>query len=184
MTENQTMQRLRHDHAHVLRLLRLLDKQLERIGRGAPAHYAMMSDAVRYLTGYTDRFHHPVEDLVFDRLRRRALHLVPALDGLLAEHRTLGERGQALGEALSRVVDGALVERDWLLTAAKDYLALLRAHMQREEQEVFPGALEHLVEEDWAGIDGALRVREDPLFGRIVKDDFRSLYEYVMRSGR
>lgn len=181
MTE--TMQRLRRDHAHVLRLLRILDEQIQRIEQGARAHYAMMSDAVRYLTGYSDGFHHPVEDLVFERLRRRAPHFAPAVDGLVAEHRTLAERGRALGEALSRVVDGALVERDQLLAAANEYVALLRAHMQREDQEVFPGAVTNLRPEDWEEIDDAMQVQEDPLFGRIVHDDYRSLYDYVMRSG-
>lgn len=178
---SRIMSQLSEDHGHVAQLLELLDTELAKVGAGASAEYALMEDAMRYMTGYSDRFHHPREDLVYERLRARAPEMKTVLEGLLREHATLAQMGNAFTEVLGQVVDGGLADREAMYQQGREYVEMLRAHMTTEDREVFPQALRSLDAADWARVDGAMQVQEDPLFGRIVHDDFIDLYHYVMR---
>ena len=178
---SKIMRQLRTDHSHVARLLGFMDRQLDLVKAGANADFALMEDAMRYVTGYADKYHHPREDLVFARLRERDKGLGSVLDSLEREHEALARKGAAFLSVLGRVVDGALAERADFEAQGRDYVAFLRAHMQREDTEVFPRADNALADGDWREIDQAMEVQEDPLFGRLVHDDFIDLYRYVMR---
>lgn len=178
---SRIMRQLRTDHSHAARLLGLMDRQLDRVEAGARADFALMADAMGYMTGYADRYHHPREDLLFERLRERDRSLSEVLDTLEREHQALATRGRAFLGVLSGVVDGALAERAKLEVQGREYVAFLRAHMQREDNEVFARADNALAESDWRQIDEALEVQEDPLFGRVVQEDFQDLYRHIMR---
>ena len=178
---SKIMRQLRTDHSHVARLLGFMDRQLDLVKAGSNADFALMQDAMQYMTGYADKYHHPREDLVFERLRERDKALASVLDALEREHQALAEKGSAFLAVLGGVVDGALAERADFEAQGRDYVGFLRAHMHREDTEVFPRADTALADSDWRRVDEAMEVQEDPLFGRLVQDDFQDLYRYVMR---
>ncbi len=177
------MRQLRIDHSHVARLLNLLERQLDQVKARGNADFAVMEDAMKYMSGYADRYHHRREDLVFARLRERDGGIAGVLDDLQREHVALAEKGAAFQHVLEGVVDGAMAERDALEAQGRDYVAFLRAHMQREDKEVFPRADNALTDADWRHVDEALEAAEDPLFGPLVHEDFKDLYHYIMREG-
>lgn len=182
---SNTMRALRLDHENFTRLLDLLDIQLDAVVHGdRTVDYDLMQDIMRYMTHYPDRFHHPKEDLVFTRLVARDASVRPVVDELMREHKVLAVKGTKFREVLRTVIDGGLVRRETIESRGRDYVASLRVHAHTEESQVFPAAESQLLEEDWAAIHDEIEHMDDPLFGRVVAEDYRSLYEFVMGESR
>ena len=101
---------LHDDHSHIRQLLRLLVPAAESMDR---AYLLRAADVMRYMTGYPDQFHHPREDLMFRPLADRDAASCDLVGRLREEHVDLGDKGQALREALLASLDAdRLVERD------------------------------------------------------------------------
>jgi hemerythrin-like domain-containing protein len=167
---------LHDDHSHIRQLLRLLVPAAESMDR---AYLLRAADVMRYMTGYPDQFHHPREDLMFRPLADRDAASCDLVGRLREEHVDLGDKGQALREALLASLDAdRLVERD-LASMVREYVGVQRTHMDSEEQAVFSKARLVLTNEDWSGIDTLLAARPDPLFGKQVQRSFRDLREYL-----
>lgn len=176
---SSVLQQLARDHANMGLLLDLLDSELERVKQGDVADFELMRDIMVYMTRYPDHVHHPMEDLMFRRwieYDEEARKLVRTLGN---EHRGLAEKGGALAEILAHVVDGAMVSREEIESRAGDYSEFLRYHMRIEDEQAFPGAGRALRDEDWAGIASAFAEHEDPVFGPVVRDEFRALFDLI-----
>lgn len=176
------MDQLKIDHANVAHLLALLEAQIDSVEREGDTDFELMHDIMLYMTRYPDRFHHPMEDLVFQRMCVRDTTSVEIVDRLEREHVSLKEKGAQLLDLLARVVDGALVERDELSAKGRDYALFLRSHMRVEDTEAFPRAERVLEPEDWARVEAGMEARTDPVFGPVLDEDFRALFEYIERS--
>ena len=176
---SEVIVQLRQDHVNFSRLLDLLYAQLDLIHDGRTADFELMQDIMSYMTHYPDRFHHPLEDLVFVKLREHSGVADSALETLENEHKGLADKGEQFLNSLESVVDGALTRRDTLEAQGRDYVAFLRFHMDREEGEVFPLAEKLLSKADWTQIASEIALHEDPLFGSVVAEDYRALYRYI-----
>ncbi|NIR29947.1 MAG: hypothetical protein GWN84_11660 [Gammaproteobacteria bacterium] len=181
---SDVMRQLHQDHHNVTRLLALLEEQFATIQQAGRADFEVMMDIMDYMTHYPDMHHHPTEDLVFERLVRRDPGARPAVQDLLDEHKVLAEKGSSLHRALSQVVDGALVPREPLEEQGRDYIDVLRRHMNKEESQVFPLAKRRLNDEDWKAVDEAKGSMQDPLFGEILDEEYRTLYQLIITQGR
>ena len=56
------------EHAYFMRLLDLLHDQVAIFESGQRPKYDLMEDIISYLRNYSDRYHHPREDVAFARL--------------------------------------------------------------------------------------------------------------------
>ena len=177
--ESPVLQQLARDHANMRLLLDLLDSELVRVQEGDVADFELMRDIMVYMTRYPDHTHHPIEDLMFRRWIEYDENARSLAGTLGREHRGLAQKGEALADILAHVVDGAMVSREEIETRARDYCEFLRYHMDVEDERAFPGAGRALREVDWAGIVSAFAEHEDPVFGPIVHDEFRDLFERV-----
>lgn len=175
---------LRADHANASRLLDILEEQLEVVHNEQITNYELMYDIMQYMTHYPDLYHHPKEDLVLRWLSERDPTTHSESDALRKEHKALAEKGEKLRDTLRVVIDDGLVERETLESQGRDYVEFLRFHMKREEEQVFPLAERTLLDDDWVEISDAMKHMEDPLFGQVLEDDYRSLYEFVVRESK
>ena len=179
--ELPVLQQLARDHRNMRLLLDLLDSEILRVQEGDVADFELMRDIMVYMTRYPDHTHHPIEDLMFRRWIEHDENARGLTSMLGREHRGLAQKGEALAEILAHVVDGAMVSREEIETRARDYCEFLRHHMSVEDDQAFPGAGRALREGDWAGIVNAFSEHEDPVFGPIVHDEFRDLFERITR---
>lgn len=175
------MDQLESDHVNVARLLDVLDAQLATLDDERATDFQLMHDVMVYMTRYPDRFHHPMEDLVFERMCARDADALDVVRRLSREHGALAEKGARLVALLSRVVDGAMVERGELRASGRDYVLFLRSHMAVEDDEAFPRARQVLDAGDWSAVRTGMEMRSDPVFGPVVDEDLRSLYDYIQR---
>ena len=175
------MEQLKADHGNLSRLMATLDAQMVVIHDEGNADFELMHDIMVYMTHYPDHTHHPMEDLVFAKLTNHDDSADDMVAQLKREHQALAEKGQRFTEMLQRVVDGAMVERNALEDTGRDYIAFLRSHMEVEDNDAFPRAEKALSERDWEDVASNIKAHTDPIFGPIVADEFRSLYDYIQR---
>lgn len=169
---------LRTEHRNIGKLL---DTVLEEVGDGHGAaddvpNYAVIAGIVDYLENYTDGFHHPREDLMFARLIERKPELRDVTDKLIGEHAQIEAAARDLESHLARHLDSprAHLRNKTLDARCRRYVKTLRAHLQLEEDEVFPHA-DVLGTRDWAAVDKGLAHEPDPLFGSKVQERYEEL---------
>ncbi|BAU47932.1 AraC family transcriptional regulator [Sulfurifustis variabilis] len=163
-------------------LLDLLERQLDAFERAARPDYELMEDIVRYMREYPDRFHHPWEDLIFARLANADTAIEPIVADLKRQHATLARSGSDLLDSLRGAVAGVLLPRHALEQPGREYVARFRAHMEMEEQKLFPLLGTRLAPDDWNAVDTMMAARKDPLFGRQVAGRYERLYREIAAS--
>lgn len=167
------------DHANFVRLLDLLEGELQAFHWAAKPNYRLMLDVMTYMTQYPDRFHHPQEELAFARTAQRDIHLRGAIDTLAREHLVLRASGESLVQRLEAILNDAILPRADVEASGFQYIRALRRHMRREELEVYPAIARTLTAKDWGEIDEIIAHKPDPLFGPKVEARFRALSRQI-----
>lgn len=160
---------------------KLLDTILEEIGDRTDEsadvpNYAVIAGIVDYLGDYTDGFHHPREDLMFERLLKQEPELQTPIETLMQEHQSIESEVKELeSHLLQHMAGGRAGSRNKRLDAhCRRYVKKLRAHLHLEETEVFPHT-DALRRRDWVAVDKGLTHEPDPLFGSEVKERYEEL---------
>ena len=171
---------LDRDHGNIAKLLELLESEILAIEVGKTPDYPLLQNIMRYMTQYPDRFHHPIENLVFARLVKRDAGARADVDDLLEEHIAIGLAGQSFDKLL-RISHADSVEvREQLGAAGLAYIRTLREHMSKEEKKLFPLAMEVLTKKDWKDIDEEVDAVDDPVFGAANADGYQRLYQLIV----
>lgn len=167
------------EHVYFNQLLELLKRQLDLFHRGGTPNYELMLDIVTYLREYSDRFHHPREDVAFARLAPRCPDLALPLARLTQEHRVIARAGETLRKLIQSVLNGAVIPRGEVEVAAATYLVYYGNHIAKEEEDVLARAAKELTPEDWEAVRDAVPPGIDPLFGTSGEDRFRELRRQI-----
>ena len=171
---------LRQDHANMVRLLAVLDRQIAIFDAGGSPDYEIVCRVVEYLSDWSDRWHHPKEDLVLDKLRLRDAKAAEAVGRLEADHEALAALTQRFLETLRAVLLEEELPRDQVSHLAHAFLQSQRRHMAGEEAVFLPAAERALEAEDWADIAMRTGDPQDPLFGRAVEKRFEALRREIL----
>ncbi len=170
---------LERDHANIAKLLEILESEILAIEVGKTPDYLLMQDIMRYMAQYSDRFHHPKEDLIFAQLLKRDPGVRADVEVLIDEHVVIGLAGQEFAGLLRASSVDSVVVREQLTTSGFDYIRALREHMLREERKLFPLAVKLLTEKEWQVIDVGVNAIDDPLFDEMTADDYQRLYRLI-----
>lgn len=133
---------LKHEHNAVLVALQILDKVATAVAAKddqAPGHLEQLLD---FFKGFVDRCHHgKEEDVLFPELERRG---VPRDGGpigvMLSDHEVGRGHVRAIAEGLERVKRGDAGGAVAITEHAKAYQQMLQAHIQKENNVLFPMA--------------------------------------------
>lgn len=166
------------DHSNFARLLDLVEQQLDAFQAGKRPDYELVRLAVYYLRHYPDRFHHPREDVAFNRLVQRDPQLRLDIEWCIQEHALIAEAGEKLLSCLNQIIPGDVIEQTALKTAATTYLVYYRHHLAIEEHQIIPRAVELLRPDDWAAVS-AIPAEPDPLFGTEVDARYSELRRQI-----
>jgi len=167
------------EHVYFNQLLGLLHKQVDLFHGGGLPNYELVLDIITYLREYSDKVHHPREDVAFARLAKRCPDLKLALDRLGQEHRVIAHAGETLGRLIQAVIGGAVIPRAEVEVAAATYLVYYGNHIAKEEEDVLTRAAKVLTAEDWDAVRNAVPVMHDPLFGRETAERYRELRRQI-----
>ncbi len=133
---------LMQEHRVIERVLDALEKAANRAGRGAAIRPGFFADAADFIRGFADGCHHQKEEGVLFKAMESAG--MPTQAGpiavMLAEH----EQGRAFTRSMLAAAErwegGDEAARADVATAAKAYVALLREHIMKEDNVLFPMA--------------------------------------------
>ena len=172
------------DHVNFAILLGLIEEQLAVFNDGGSPQYDMMLDIMYYMTHYSDVIHHPKEDLVFAMIKERERGVAQRVDELTNQHAQLKRFGEELVRDLDDIVNGSIVSRAHVETAAHAYLNTFRRHLDIEESEILPLAARLLADKDWAAVEDAIHHFEDPLFGSRTDERYAALRQQIGRDAK
>lgn len=169
--------RLRDDHRHLLRVLAVLEAQIEALGRAEDVDFDLMLDAMTYITEFPNRLHHPVEDVLFAQLANRDVVAATACRAQIAEHERLFHDSAAFYGLLEAIqMDEATLTREQLLADGHGFVAAQRVHLTREETELLPLAERVLDVTDWDRAALTAGEVEDPLDATTRPARYEALY--------
>jgi hemerythrin-like domain-containing protein len=169
----------REEHEYFARLLGLLQKQVDVFHSGSKPNYTLMQDIVSYLREYADQFHHPREDVAFERLASYCPEFELVVARLRQEHRVIAHAGATLLAHIEAVLDGSILPREQLEAAAATYLIYYQNHIRTEETTILTRAARHLTADDWEATRAAVPGAPDPLLGPNPQTRFRELRRQI-----
>ena len=177
---NRLIDTLRGEHANHETLLRVLERQLD--AEDGP-DFDIVEAIVEYFLTYPVVRHHPLENLIFDRLRMRDPSAIAKIGDLEHEHADEQAWMRAFAGALTSAKGSGVVRRDVFTETAAAFIQLQRAHIAKEEDWFFPAALAALTERDWRDIKRQAPGDEtgDPFFGGDVVGRLALLRRQILR---
>lgn len=141
---------LMDEHRLIQKVLDWGEAEIARIDEGRPPDTAKLIQAVDFIRNFADGCHHAKEEgLLFKRLVEKGM---PAQGGpiavMLHEHELGRAHVAALADALAEADRGEARALAALREHLAGYIALLRAHIHKEDHALFPMADRLLSAED------------------------------------
>ncbi len=151
---NAILQMLNADHKNIAKVMYCLRSQIK--GYDDPEmepNIAQIMDILDFISTVPERWHHPVEDIVFERLLKKHPPHPEQIRAVIREHEDLERLTQELKTAFQQVAMDIAVPVAHLYRTATIYLSRQMLHLDAEESVLFPLAEEYLEEDDWVEIE-------------------------------
>jgi hemerythrin-like domain-containing protein len=130
---------LRYQHRNILKVADVLEEILAREPEPGVFDFDALAECVSFIRLYADALHHGKEEaLLFPELEQRGMpHDAGPIAVMLHEHRLGRAYAKAMGDALpgARKGDGEATRA--LVSAARGYVDLIRAHIMKEDNILF-----------------------------------------------
>ena len=175
---SKAIDELKHDHDAILSALNILDAMVGRLGSaGAPSAEDLRS-FIGFLKEFADKCHHGKEEGI----------LFPALTGagmpkqggpvavMLSEH----VEGRTLIQQMEKAVPGT-VDAAAFTQAAQGYAALLRAHIAKENDVLFPMAERFLASPELEKIHGKFNEHEETVIGHGRHEELHAMLKELRK---
>jgi len=172
--------RLRHEHQAIERVLRGLEALAERLVRGERVPSRLLEGAVHFFAAFVDRCHHAKEEqALFPVLNERGLPFDGGPLGVLqAEH----EQGRQMLRALQEATAPGAGDGGRLAGLMHAYVGLLRRHMAKEHEVLFPYAERMLSPEDDSRVQRVCELVEEREVGPGGHEALLALAESLERA--
>ena len=163
------------------RLLKILRNKIELLEKDEMIDFRLIKTIITYLRNYSDKYHHPMEDLIFDYYINNRVVPDDIATRLSQEHKIIKKATIELDELLGMILLDAIVPKEQCIEKLQNFVELQSAHMAYEEHEILPLIADSLSAEDWSNIERQWQHKEysDPLFGDKVSEQYRTLATYI-----
>jgi hemerythrin-like domain-containing protein len=161
---------LRHEHKIVLMVLDAAEREAVRVEDGEPVDGERVGRMLAFSRDFVDRCHHAKEEkFLFPKMRERSPNAAAGpLSVMIGEHEEGRRRVRAIGEVLPPARDGDCEALRNLAENLIAYAELLRAHIDKEDNVLFPLADKVLRAEDQAVMADAFeKVEAEELGGGV-----------------
>lgn len=181
-----TYSQLCADHFNLLRLLRALEAEIAcyEAGGGRAGRLSVILDIFDYVQVYPEKWHHPVEEALFEVLLRKQVENSELIWGMRAEHKTLESLTRHTAELFMAVANDTIVPIYKLADATREYIARQLDHINQENRLIYPLLEKNLTDEEWDDITDQVSARLDPLFNQEMRGEYAQLHRSVIRSER
>ena len=165
------------EHRLILRMVALVEKNSALVDEGKFSDWQFFLDAVDFIRGYADRFHHAKEeDTLFTAFLANGMPEENSpVAAMLMEH----DQGRAfvrgIEEAATSALAGEAGQEEAIIKNAREYAGLLRGHIDKEDRILYPLAERTLPEEVRPAMLAAYNEAE-----AAVAADFTDRYEQMV----
>ena len=165
---------LKDEHRLIEVVLRALDHMARQLEMGRPLNRDHAERAVEILRSFADKCHHAKEEKhLFPLLEARGVpHEGGPISALLHDHEEGRAHVRALGRSLVGACEGDPQATPTFARHAHAYVSLLRAHIQKEDDVLFPLADQRLTPDDDAALVSAFQQIERDEIGDGVHDKY------------
>ena len=142
----ETSRILAKEHENILKVVETLEKECELIEKGKEINIEFFENSIDFIRNYADKFHHAKEeDILFKEFNQQVekdpgcAHCNP-VEQMLVEH----DKGRNFVKGM----EIALKEKNknQLIENARDYIRLIREHIFKEDNILYPMADEAITE--------------------------------------
>jgi hemerythrin-like domain-containing protein len=170
---------LMDEHRVIERVLHALDIAAHRLLSGEPIKVEFFLSAAEFIQGFADGCHHKKEEgVLFPAMEA---HGVPREGGptgvMLAEHEEGRRLTRTMRAAAERLLAGEASAKEALAANARGYVALLRPHIAKEDNVLFPMADRVIPASEHAGVAQEFERVEHEETGEGVHEKYLALAE-------
>jgi hemerythrin-like domain-containing protein len=170
--EHRTIAAILHGMEYLVREVRARRKKVD------PHVFRAM---LYYLDTFAQRVHHPKEDqYLFALVKHRSEEARRVIARLEEEHAAGEESLRRLAQAMIRYEEGGEKELSGFEREVSNFVEGYRRHIRREEEQLFPLALQLLTPLDWVMIDAAMEEHTDPLAAAREEKNFDDLFNRIV----
>ena len=136
---------LSEEHQNILKVVECLEKKCDLYNSGEEVNYNFVENTIDFIINYADKFHHAKdEDILFKEFQKAVdsgyTHCNP-LEQMLHEHDSGRNYIREIQEGLSEK------NKSKIISGAQNYTNLIREHIFKEDNILYPMADEALTKE-------------------------------------
>ncbi len=166
---------LKNEHEGILHGLAILEKMADSTESGSPVPVAEISEIVNFLILFADKCHHGKEEgILFPILERYGVANERGPIGqMLSEH----VEGRKYIQGLSLSISNGTLDTSAFVTNARHYIELLRAHIQKENNVLFPMGDKIIPESEQQRVLEAFENHEQTAMGPGIHDKLHGMLD-------
>jgi hemerythrin-like domain-containing protein len=128
------------EHKLILRMIALVEHNTTLLEAGKFRNWQFYLDAVDFIRNFADRFHHAKEeDVLFSELVKNGMpEKQSPIEAMHMEHDQGREHVRAMEDAAQKALNGEAGQTAILIEHARGYAALLRGHIEKENDILYP----------------------------------------------
>ncbi|HLC05487.1 MAG TPA: hemerythrin domain-containing protein [Anaerolineales bacterium] len=174
---------LRDEHRVIERVLAALETAAIRLRAGEPVDSAIFIQAAEFIKGFADGCHHKKEEgVLFPAMQAAGIPREGGPIGvMLTEHQEGRQLTIAMRAAAEELAAGDAGAGEQIVDNALQYVALLRQHIAKEDNILFPMAEQVIAGPSQIGVSEAFERIEHEETGQGVHDRFLALAESIER---
>ncbi len=137
---------LKEDHRVIERMLKVLDKAADKLEKGQEIDPSVFDRSLEFIRQFADHVHHgKEEDILFNAIEAAGIPKQGGPVGVMLEEHDEGRKGvQKLSQGLEKYKAGDKSAAPQVVRGARDYAYVLRNHIPKEDDILYPMADEVL----------------------------------------
>lgn len=172
---------IHNDHRNINQLLRILRKKIKSLECDERINYRLIKAIISYLRNYADKYHHPMEDMIYAYYLKYRVVSDDIANRLADEHQQIKQATIDLEELVEMVLLDAIVPQQVCIDRLRSYVELQAMHLMYEESQILPAIRESLDADDWSNLQQQWQHNhyDDPLFGDKIAEEYKALAERI-----
>ncbi|MEG3753881.1 hemerythrin domain-containing protein [Psychromonas arctica] len=173
--------RIHKDHINIMQLLKVIENKIAMLKIDGSIDYQLLKSITDYLKSYADKYHHPMEDLIYAYYLKYRVVSDQVANRLEEDHQQLSDLTTELDDMLNMILLDAIIPKDIFIEKLETFVNKQKQHLSYEELSILPAIQASLTEDDWAHLSLQWKHKEyvDPLFGDSISDRFKNLSEHI-----
>jgi hemerythrin-like domain-containing protein len=143
-------ERLKEEHEAIKLMLRILERICKNLEAGEEVNPQHLEQILNFIKIFADKCHHgKEEDVLFPAMEKAGIPKEGGPIGvMLTEHNMGREYVRGMSEAISSYKAGERKVSSEIVKNARDYIKLLKEHIEKENNILYPMAEMHLSKEE------------------------------------